>query len=390
MNEHIAGEDLAAYVEGSLKGGPRSEVEAHLSRCPDCLRALAEISAIRGRGEKIPQEFVRQALRASTGIHEGPLREGALRGRGGRAKAAPPMRLLFGIAAVFLVVVLAGYYFFDRGRTQITGGAEAEKTRPAVAREDSSPPGRIADKGKTSEEKAMDHFPEYVRREAKGLKVEAKTAARQGGDSRILSPAGKAEETAALPEPTAQPRLADEQEWARPQDAAAGAVGGVLGRIEAPLEKDKEKAQNLAAAPTLRKKGGALDEGQPLKSRGIGPGESIEAAQILLALAGRAAAPRLLPGPTLPSTPAVQIAGDVSRADLSNPGLLDSWSWFPEGRVLELEIDAKGAVVAVTPLGPWGEQSAARAQSAARELRFSASGMKSRRAVLTLSALPPN
>ncbi len=129
---------------------------------------------------------------------------------------------------------------------------------------------------------------------------------------------------------------------ARTEGVEGGAVGGVLGGTEAPAEKDKKNAIMPAV--------------------------------------------EIVPQAT---RPAIRIAGDVSRADLSDPGLLDSWSWFPHGGVLRLEIDPAGAVVAVVPIGPWGDQAAARAQAAARELRFPAAAKKTRRAVLSASA-PPN
>jgi hypothetical protein len=391
MNEHIAGEDLAAYVDGSLKGGPKAELESHLSRCPECLAALAEIVAIRGRREKIPGEFLRQALKLPIGSSEGPRRGGALRGMTGPAKAVLPMRLVFGIAAVFLVVVLIGYYFFDRGRMGITGSAETEKTRMVATMEDFRSPEKAAGSEKAREEKAKSNLPDPKAKAVRGLKMEKKFTAQQAkAGPPAVPPAGKALEPAALPVQAERPRLAAEEERAQPQDAAGGASGGILGGVEAPLEKDKEQLVNLAAAPSARKKGAVMEGGLPMRSRLPGASTSSDAAQLFLAMTGRAAAPRLLPGSDLSSPLAIRIAGDVSRADLNDPGLLDSWSWFPEGLALELDIDAAGAVVAVTPVGPWDERAAARAQIAARELRFSASGMKSRRAIVTLSALPSN
>ena len=46
MNDHIRGEDLAAYVDGLLSAEKKSELESHFSRCPACLDELAEIAAI--------------------------------------------------------------------------------------------------------------------------------------------------------------------------------------------------------------------------------------------------------------------------------------------------------------------------------------------------------
>ncbi|TFG80273.1 MAG: hypothetical protein E4H23_03055, partial [Chrysiogenales bacterium] len=62
MNDHISGEDLAAYVDGMLVDKKRGELESHFSRCPECLEALAEIVDIQSSRVKVPGEFLQQAL----------------------------------------------------------------------------------------------------------------------------------------------------------------------------------------------------------------------------------------------------------------------------------------------------------------------------------------
>ncbi len=159
---------------------------------------------------------------------------------------------------------------------------------------------------------------------------------------------------------------------ALPREAEGGAIGGVLGGVEAPLEKDKERRH----------------DGRPPRPAGAGiPGgvagsrEEQDAAALPVPRAGRirrrdAALPggdgtrrgaaRARGGGT-PSPPRLRIGGDVAPADLLDPGLLDGWDWFPEGRALELTIDAAGAVKAVTLLGNWDGPARPGARRQARE-----------------------
>jgi len=114
------------------------------------------------------------------------------------------------------------------------------------------------------------------------------------------------------------------------------------------------------------------------------------AVQMMLAATGRAAAPLGFRLQDLSPGSRIHLAGEVSLADLRNPGLLDEWSWFPEGRAMELEIASGGSVSAVSLVGQWDQRAAAAAQAEARKLLFSISGRKLRRAVMTVSETPPN
>jgi hypothetical protein len=400
MNDHIADENLAAYVDGALQGAAKAELESHLSRCPECLAALAEIVDIQGSAVKIPGEFLRLAL----GKKPSP------------AKAVPPLRLVLGIAAVFLVAIVVGYFFIGRERVDMAGGAEKAMPQTAVSAQDHRSSEPAAGAAQARKETAARTSPAQeaqaeaaiaVRREKKSAAAEAKPV------QPAAPPTGKTIGPAPMPEkPERLQAAADAKDLALPREAEGGAVGGVLGGVEAPQEKDKENAVKSAAAPAApgaraenlsknaegisrmdaapgRSKGAALEAGGPPRSRLSGSRVSADAMQLFLAVTGLAAAPPAVEimGPA--RRPAMRIAGDVSRSDLSDPGLLDSWSWFPPGLALELDIDAAGMVVAVVPVGPWDGKAAARAEAAARELRFPASGRKSRRAVVTVSA-PPN
>jgi len=397
MNDHIADEDLAAYVDGALRGAPKAELESHLSRCPECLAALAEVVDIQGSAVKIPGEFLRQAL----GERPSP------------ARVVPPMRLVFGIAAVFLVAIVVGYFFIGRERAGTDRVSEKEMPRQAVAAGERQPPARTA--GPARRETAERTVPVHEdRAEAAGkLKMEKKFTAGEPGSSR---PAAQSLNEAFVPaiQPAKEEKMkrAADADLAQPEGVEAGAVGGVLGRIEAPAEKDKENAIVPAAAPALpearaeelrqndekisRKaiasglaKGAAADG--LAQSRSRSSGEFADGAmQLLLAATGHSATPWVIRIHPLVRRSPIRIEGDVSWADLRDPGLLHGWRWFKKGMVLELEIAADGTVRAVNPVGRWDPQAAAQADDAARELLFSVSEKRVRRAILDIPEAPPN
>ena len=398
MSDHIAAHDLAAYADGALAGEPRAEVESHLSRCGECLEALAEIVDIRDRAEKVPGEFLRRALGEMPGA----------------AAVRPPLRLAFGIAAVFLVVVLIGYHLLDRGRAG-TAGITDGVPLPAAAVKESRRDVHAHEAAKAREEMPRGALPGREDRRARGGGdgAEKKLAAGQVEPAPPAAPViGDAAVPAALPGKAELQQMSGEADMALPRETEGVEAGGVLGEAAAPPGKDKENAMKLAsprqapaaraeelsyddalilrkAAAAGRSEGTALAAGVAQRSRSAGPGVPAHARQLFLVVTGRAAVPLAMEDGAWPARPSVRVAGDVSGAELDDPGLLDSWSWFPAGSALELVIDEAGTVIEVNPVGPWDDRLAARAQTAARELRFRASGKKNRRAVLSLPA-PPN
>ena len=381
MNDHIAGVDLAAYVDGLLKGGPKAGIESHLSRCRECREALAEIVDIQGSAEKIPGDFLNRALG----------------GKPGSAKTLPPMRLVFGIAAVFLVVVVIGYYFLDNGRVKTAERVGKEMAQPAVAAQ-------------------KQRFPAQDVAAGKGWQMEKKSAAAKAEAARPAAPpAAEAVEPATLPGKAERLQSAGEKDLMLPREAEDGAFGGVLGGVEAPLAKDKENAMKLAAAPAApaarAEKLGESDgrifgqaaaagaarydevangEQEPQRSRPEAASFIDGPIRVFLAASGRAAAPLGISIHPLVRHSAIRIEGDVSWADLRDPGLLLKWRWLKKGMALELTIDADGAVSAVSLLGHWDRPAAARAEQAARELLFSVSEKTVRRAVLAIPETPVN
>jgi hypothetical protein len=322
------------------------------------------------------------------------------------------MRLVFGIAAVFLVVVLMGYYFLDLGRRPTAGIVEKEMTRPAVAAGERQPPA-LPD-GPARRETAKRSVPvQEDRAEAAGkLKMEKKHMAGESGSSRPSAQSlNEAFAPAIQPAKKEKTQRSAAADLAQPGGVEGRAVGGVRGGIEAAEEKDKENAIMPAAAPALpadrAEELGQNDEkiSQKAVASGLAKGEAADGMarsrfqpsgevadgtrQLFLAATGRAAAPWMINIHPLVRRSPIRIEGDVSLADLRDPGLLYGWSWLEQGMALELEIAADGTVRAVSLIGRWGRPAAAQADDAARKLLFAASGKKMRRAVLSVPA-PPN
>jgi hypothetical protein len=380
MNDHIAGEDLAAYADGALKGEAKAAAEAHLCHCPECLEALADIVFIREQRAKIPAEFLRRALTVpGEGAWQVPA--GGIPG-GKKVPSRPlvPMRLVFGVAAVLLVALMLGYFFLGGNRSPRSGGAREERSDLAAARsavakmEKAQRPAQVP-LGRGGAAAAEND----VKARSKRLKKEAPLEP---------APAGKLASPAEAPS-TARPLLADgEPEAAHQQELLAGGA-------QVRQEKDKSAAPNLAAAPAAAPRPGAADyalkgeNGSRRQPAGT-EGAAAEAVQIALAVSGRAAAPMRIRLAELPPASRIRINGDVSRADLRNPALLDEWSWFPDGGAIELAIAGDGRVSAVSLTGRWEASAAALARGEAAKLLFSASDAGLRRALLTRVDAPLN
>jgi len=390
MSEHIAAEVLAAYVDGALESGQRPEVEAHLARCRECRVALVEVVDMLGSREKAPREFLSRALK-TVRPHSAPVAaEEALGLLPGPARRFLILRPAFGIAAVFLVAVLIGYFYFGRNRVETARGAERGMPEQAVALEDRRPPAKSDEAAPLAQEKGQGRKDQAEA--ANGVKTEKALAAKQGDPGPLpAAPGGR------QTEPAAEFLREDGLQSARPAMEAASNVTdsrklevGVVGGVEAPLEKDKEGGTKLAAsesaatqpmaAPT-RAKGHAINEMQQYRSRSAGAAAG--ALQLVLAATGRAAAPLAFRAEIAPPLWRVRIEGDVAPDDLLDPQQLGEGEWLPEGLFLELEIAADGTVAVVTPHGDWDAVVLARAEAAAKKLTFSASTRKTRRAVLS-------
>lgn len=90
---------LSAYHDGELRGFARAEVEAHLSGCPRCRRALNEIAALDDALRSLPP------LDPPGELHE------AVLARAAGSRPRPRRRLAWGVAALVaaLAAILGGY-----------------------------------------------------------------------------------------------------------------------------------------------------------------------------------------------------------------------------------------------------------------------------------------
>ncbi|MBN2345686.1 MAG: zf-HC2 domain-containing protein, partial [Candidatus Aminicenantes bacterium] len=116
MSEHITAEDLAAYLDGLLAEKRRAGVEEHLSRCGACLEELGDLIAVRNSRQKVPPEFLRRAAQVPGEGTENARIARALRKGLRLPRPIFPARLAYGVAAAFLVAVVAGHFFLGRGR----------------------------------------------------------------------------------------------------------------------------------------------------------------------------------------------------------------------------------------------------------------------------------
>lgn len=385
MNEHVSGEILAAYVDDRLEKGQRPGVEAHLSRCRECRQALADVAGMLANRENPPAEFLRQGLKACPAVAAGH-------------RDAPRRRPLlprpaFGVAAVFLVAVIAGFFFLGRGRVELPRSNERGMAGQLAAK------GEAAEPGRDEAAPAIAAAPEMAGRgrsraaspgQAAGPGLKKKLAAETPGS--VPPP------PAALPEatPSAQPvdrdpsRQADKAEPTRYDEMEEGMSGGALGDVEAPAEEVRAGEMKAAfaqkALPRPAGNGSSVAASRRSHSTVL-LGATAGALQVFLATSGRASAPLNLAIVELAAGPLVRIEGDVTRDDLLAPGLQDIGAWLPEGSELRVTIGADGRVTAVDLFGDWDPAAAMRAKKAAGRLVFTPARQETRRAILSRDLL---
>ncbi len=282
MNEHVAAEVLAAYVDGTLPGRARQEAESHLCRCRECRLALVEIGEIRSCRTEIPQEFLQRALDDAGGNRR-------------QMDAVPnrnvmPLRLAFGVAAVFLVALAVGYLFIGRERVGISEIVQKRIAEPTMAPEQKHAP--VPAEPAVSASGAADAARAQAPAEAlPGLKTKTKLPSGEPSarmDSAASPVKSAAPQDAALKQERL--RVAEEMDTMPLREGE----GGVIGGVETPPEKDNFAATKLAAPAPVRDKGSLPRKAEAQLQRFSGSVMAVDALQLFLAATGRAAAPRLL------------------------------------------------------------------------------------------------
>ncbi|HSQ36186.1 MAG TPA: zf-HC2 domain-containing protein [Candidatus Binatia bacterium] len=367
MNEHVRSEDLAAYVDGSLSPEKKSGLENHFSRCPACLDELTEITAIRSGRGRVPADLLTLAL--------GEKRH--------TVRHVLPLRLAFGVAAVFVVVIFIGYLFLTNDR--FWQPVERQLPSDVMKAETGEPDSRAADRSK---EPALPAAPP-----AEQVKTDRRAAERRASEKKAGTAADKDLPAAAGQPPPAghdpdalqeiaplrSDTPAEMESMPKQEQSRTEAKSKVLGpaRLDAAAgSRPAAQAADLSAAQAQQ------DRQQEKHAVGFGqttsPAKEIDEAQARAEIAARMA---LLP---------IRIEGDVGWFNLQNPERIVSWSWFPKDLVLELQIDPAGTVTAVATSGKADERLAARAADEAKKLIFAISEKKSRRARLVAQDAPPD
>jgi hypothetical protein len=378
MNDHITAENFAAYVDGMLSPEKKSECENHFSHCPDCLDELVQIAAIMGGRDEIPARFLKEAL-------------------GEKNKLTKPvlhLRLVFEIAAAFMLVVFIGYLFLSNYRFWQT----SDQQKPSVMMDKDV---RLADTPASARNSGIAPLEAERRDRAEDKKVKselAKSSADQRlGDSLVLKKKKITVVGKGLPAAA---------EKSMPVSEPGNKLEEIL--VEQPqpaVEKESKPKKELAKDATIHETAGGVQmefavkdqaSAKAMKTKATGAEQNLErqkkAGAAQPAVAGNKLDTDLARKEIIDkkTQPPVRIEGDVVWADLRNPELLSAWSWLQKGLALELQIDGAGKVTAVAVLGKIDPLLARQAKNEARKLLFSVSEKKSRRARLVANELPPN
>jgi hypothetical protein len=268
------------------------------------------------------------------------------------------LRLVFEIAAAFLVVVFIGYYFLGNNRFWQAESSQKEKAAAPASKPVLQLPPQVNQTIPTLAgrvEPADDA-------KAKKMPVEKNVMLAPGP---LLPPEKKSAQAAAVKDQASVP--ADEKQ-------------------------NREQGQKLeeAAAQPIQVEADKMGDAQLLRSRSAEPAAVVGGVESSLAARGQSAQPAGKGMAALAPRSPIRIGGDVAWGDLREPELLDGWSWFKKGMILELELDGSGVVTAVITVGQWERSTVARAEKAARQLTFSVSEKKSRRARISVSGSQPN
>lgn len=364
MTEHVNGEALAAYIDGRLDRKQRGEVEDHLGHCRECRRELADVAELLAGKEEVPGEFLEKALGASAD----------------RAAWRRPLLLrpAFGIAAAFLVAVAAGFFFLGRGRVALPPAAEGGAAAQSGAAHGDLQAGGEKLAATQPDGKAAPPSRSGPRKEKKiagrALELQERNEAETVADAAFHAPAETDKDEDAGKGAAASEEKARLRESVRRETPPAGGESGLGMAAKAAPAPLPPLPDRLDASRRAVAEQGAEPGRRPMRA-------AAGALQLFLAASGRAAAPPGLGMVEAFSGPLARIEGEAA-ADLLPPGLAGVDDWLPAGAALELTIDARGRVLAVTLLGEWEEEAAFRARREALELAFAPRSAARRRAVL--------
>lgn len=118
VTRHPDDETLSAYLDHALDPGVQTNVAAHLTGCPRCRRELTELRAVVGLLHGLPEPAPPRSFALTPAL---------VRAREPRViRWLPHLRALTAVAAMLLIVSLAGDYF-------TRPGTFASETKPALA-----------------------------------------------------------------------------------------------------------------------------------------------------------------------------------------------------------------------------------------------------------------
>ncbi len=299
---HLADEELAALIDDRLPTDRRAAAEAHLARCRECLGEYLELKRTAGQEAPVPAEFLERA--------------------GVRPPRLPmPPRLMLRAAALLLAAGALAYLFHLnrplglRREPPVAGGPPAPQRAPAAGPE-------AGKKGTADGER-----PKVV------FAAEEKSAAPASAPAPAATAPGYAPVVGGV--------------RAGAQDETAGAEAEERLETGPPVPDDALRTRETAAAAPvdgrLARQQKTL-QGEPRRAETHGPAQAANQANV------NVIRPAASPPPPLYRA---ELTGELTVADIRNPGVLARLSALAIEAEVELVVDAAGRVTRVAfPLPP--------------------------------------
>ena len=139
---HLTTEQLSAYLDKQLTPQEQAAFDAHISTCPQCQQALAELRSTVTLLRAMPRVDVPRSFTLPTPIRPVPLQAARVNTEPPRRQPVPHYRMRRAVQAVSTLAAVLGFLFILSGfltSVHFTSGGGATSASPAFTSQDTQP-----------------------------------------------------------------------------------------------------------------------------------------------------------------------------------------------------------------------------------------------------------